>query len=141
MARGIMVCGLNGSGKSTLGKALADKIGYYFIDNETLFFPKTDLNYIFASPRSKKEVEKLLLDEVREHENFVFAAVKGNYGEEIMRLYQYIVLIDVPKDIRMRRVRERSFQRFGSRALPGGDLHEQEEAFINMVNARTEQYV
>lgn len=141
MARGIMVCGLNGSGKSTLGKALADRMGYYFIDNETLFFPKTDLNYMFASPRSKKEVERLLLDEVREHENFVFAAVKGNYGEEIMRLYQYIVLIDVPKDIRMRRVRERSFQRFGSRALPGGDLHEQEEAFINMVNARTEQYV
>ncbi len=116
-----MVCGLNGSGKSTLGKALADRMGYYFIDNETLFFPKTDLNYMFASPRSKKEVERLLLDEVREHENFVFAAVKGNYGEEIMRLYQYIVLIDVPKDIRMRRVRERSFQRFGSRALPGGD--------------------
>lgn len=117
MARGIMVCGLNGSGKSTLGKALADRMGYYFIDNETLFFPKTDLNYMFASPRSKKEVERLLLDEVREHENFVFAAVKGNYGEEIMRLYQYIVLIDVPKDIRMRRVRERSFQRFGSREI------------------------
>lgn len=141
MGRGIMVCGLNGSGKSTLGKALADRIGYYFIDNETLFFPKTDVNYMFASPRSRKEVEKLLLDEAREHENFVFAAVKGNYGEEIMRLYKYIVLIDVPRDIRMRRVRERSFQRFGSRMLPGGDLYEQEEAFINMVNARTKQYV
>ena len=138
---GIMVCGLNGSGKSTLGKALAEKIGYYFIDNETLFFPKTDTNYMFASPRSKKEVEKLLMDEVREHENFVFAAVKGNYGEEILPLYKYIVLIDVPKDIRIQRVRERSFQKFGSRMLPGGDLYEQEEVFMNMVSARTKQYV
>lgn len=138
---GIMVCGLNGSGKSTLGKALAEKIGYYFIDNETLFFPKTDTNYMFASPRSKKEVEKLLMDEVREHENFVFAAVKGNYGEEILPLYKYIVLIDVPKDIRMQRVRERSFQKFGSRMMPGGDLYEQEEVFMNMVSARTKQYV
>ena len=128
MGTGIMVCGLNGSGKSTLGKALAEKIGYYFIDNETLFFPKIDTNYIFASPRSKKEVEKLLMDEVREHENFVIAAVKGNYGEEILPLYKYIVLIDVPKAIRMPRVRERSFQKFGSRMLPGGDLSQTDTA-------------
>ena len=82
-----------------------------------------------------------LMDEVREHENFVFAAVKGNYGEEILPLYKYIVLIDVPKDIRMQRVRERSFQKFGSRMMPGGDLYEQEEVFMNMVSARTKQYV
>lgn len=141
MGTGIMVCGLNGSGKSTLGKALAERLGYYFIDNETLFFPKTDPSYMFASPRSKKEVEKLLAEEVKEHENFVFAAVKGNYGEEVLPKYKYIVLIEVSKDIRVRRVRERSFQRFGSRMLPGGDLYEQEEAFINMISARTGRYV
>ena len=38
MARGIQVCGLNGCGKSTLGRALAQKIGFHFIDNEELFF-------------------------------------------------------------------------------------------------------
>lgn len=45
MGAGIMVCGLNGSGKSTLGKALAEKLGFHFIDNEDLFFPKTNPNY------------------------------------------------------------------------------------------------
>ena len=49
MGNGIMMCGLNGSGKSTLGKALAERLGYYFIDNERLFFPKTDGRYLFAS--------------------------------------------------------------------------------------------
>ena len=35
---GIVICGLNGAGKSTLGKALAEKLDFYFIDNEDLFF-------------------------------------------------------------------------------------------------------
>ena len=39
---GILICGLNGAGKSTLGKALAERLGYEFIDNEDLWFTKTD---------------------------------------------------------------------------------------------------
>ncbi len=39
---GLLICGLNGTGKSTPGRMLADRMGYEFIDNEDLFFPKTD---------------------------------------------------------------------------------------------------
>ena len=39
MRTGIIICGLNGVGKSMLGKALAEKLDFYFIDNEDLFFP------------------------------------------------------------------------------------------------------
>ena len=31
----------------------------------------------------------------------------------------------------MQRVKKRSFQKFGNRMLPGGDLHEQEEKFFD----------
>ena len=37
MGTGIIVCGLNGTGKSTLGKALEEKLHFYFIDNEDFF--------------------------------------------------------------------------------------------------------
>ena len=87
MGIGIVVCGPNGSGKSAVGKALANKFGFRFIDNENLSFPKTDPNYIYASARSRDEVEKLLMDEVRIYKNFVFAAVKGDYGKDIVPLY------------------------------------------------------
>lgn len=138
MGTGILVCGLNGSGKSTLGKALAKRLDFHFIDNEDLFFPKTDPDYTYASPRPKSEVEKLLVNEVTAHENFVFAAVHGDYGKDIIALYDFAILIEVPKDIRMLRVRDRSFQKFGSRMLRGGDLYEQEEQFFQLVSSRPE---
>lgn len=140
MGTGIIVCGLNGSGKSTLGAALAEKLGFHFIDLENLYFPKTDPNDPYASPRSEEEVGKLLADEIKAHQNFVFAAVRGNYGEDFRFFYQLVVLIDVPKEIRMQRIRNRSFQKFGSRMLPGGDLYEREEAFFKMVESRQENY-
>ena len=138
---GIMVCGLNGVGKSTLGRALADRLGYFFIDNEELYFSKTDLNYIFASPRSKDEVIKLLNNTIHEHENFVFAAVKGDYGDELLAHLRYIILIEVPKDIRLERVRGRSYDKFGERMLPGRDLYERENHFFEKISSRPEDFV
>lgn len=141
MGTGIIVCGLNGSGKSTLGKILAKKMQFHFIDNEDLYFPKTDSQYIYASPRTREEVEKLLWSEIRAYENFVFTSVKGDYGEKIYPFFQYAILINVPKDIRMQRVRNRSFQKFGERMLTGGDLQEQEEKFFDFVKSRPENTV
>lgn len=141
MGTGIIICGLNGCGKSTLGKALAEKLHFHFIDNEDLYFPKTDANYTYASPRSREEVVKLLLGEIRAHENFVFTSVKGDYGDSISSFFQYAILIEVPRDLRIQRVKNRSFQKFGERMLLGGDLHEQEENFFNFVKSRPEDTV
>lgn len=140
MGNGIIVCGLNGCGKSTLGRALAARLEYYFIDNEDLYFPKTDPNYLFSLPRSDGEVEALLMNEVGKHENFVFAAVRGDHGREILSYYCYAVLIDVPREIRLQRIRDRSYQRFGGRMLPGGDLYEQEERFFRFAGERPDDY-
>ena len=141
MGIGIQICGLNGCGKSTLGKALAKELDFCFIDNENLYFTRTDAKKPYTNPKSRDEVERLLMDEVYEHRDFVFAAVKGDYGAEIIPLYNYVVLIEVPKEIRLQRVRSRSFQKFGNRILPDGDLYEQEEAFFQMVASREEDYV
>ncbi len=137
---GILICGLNGAGKSTLGKRLADRIGYEFIDNEDLYFPKTEAGYTFASPRSKEEAVRLLEEKIDGNCRFVFAAVKGDYGDKLIASLDHIVLIDVPKQIRNQRIRSRSFSRFGDRMLPGGDLYEKEEAWFSLTDSRPEDY-
>ena len=138
---GILICGLNGTGKSTLGRMLAGRMGYEFIDNEDLFFPKTDAAYMFSGPRSKEEAIRLLEEKIAGNNRFVFAAVKGDYGKKLTASLDRIVLIEVPKQIRSRRVRERSFQRFGDRILPGGDLFEKESAWFGLTDSRPEDYV
>ena len=138
---GIIICGLNGAGKSTLGKALAEKMHFHFIDIENLYFPKTNPNYMYASPRTREEVKKILLHEMKMHENFILSSVKGDYGKDIYSFFQCAILIDVPRDIRLQRVKERSFQKFGNRMLSGGDLFEQEEKFFRFVESRNENTV
>ena len=138
---GILICGLNGAGKSTLGKALADRMGYEFIDNEDLFFPKTDPSYAFSCARSKDEVIRLLEERIRENDHFIFSAVKGDYGDLFMDSLQHIILTDAPKQVRSRRVRERSYQKFGDRILPGHDLFEKENRWFSVTDSRPEDYV
>lgn len=137
---GIILCGLNGSGKSTLGRALAESLGWRFIDNEDLYFPKNDPSYLYGGQRTQEEVERLLLEAVREDDRFVFAAVKGDYGEAVLPYYERAVLVEVPRELRLPRVQQRSLDKFGERAMPGGDLYEREKWFFDHISARPEDY-
>ncbi|MBP5727277.1 MAG: AAA family ATPase [Clostridia bacterium] len=138
---GILICGLNGTGKSTLGRLLADRMRYEFIDNEDLFFPKADPSYTFSSPRSEEDVIRLLEEKISENNRFIFAAVRGNYGDRLIASLDYIVLIEVPKQIRSKRVRDRSYQKFGDRILPGGDLYDRESKWFSLTDSRPDAYV
>ena len=138
---GILVCGLNGSGKSTLGRMLAEKLGYVFIDNEELYFPKEDPAYEYTGPRSKQEVIRLLEEKILENRCFVFAAVRGDYGDVFLSALDFAVAIDVPKEVRLQRVYDRSLSKFGSRMQEGGDLYERETEFFDVVKARLDDYV
>ncbi len=137
---GILICGLNGVGKSTLGRLLADRLGWTFIDNEDLWFPKEDTAYLFSAPRSREEVIRLLEERIAGSGRFVFAAVKGDYGGRLIASLDRIVLMEAPKQVRQRRIRERSFAKFGDRMLPGGDLYEREAAWFSLTEGRPEDY-
>ena len=79
MKQGVILCGLNGSGKSTLGRALAQRLGWKFLDIEDCFFPKTDPSCLYANPRFPQDAAALLVERATAAENFVLASVKGHY--------------------------------------------------------------
>ena len=60
MGIGIQICGLNGCGKSTLGRALAEKIGFHFIDIKTCILIGVKLmSHIQVQGQKKKSKDYL----------------------------------------------------------------------------------
>jgi adenylate kinase family enzyme len=136
---GILVCGLNGAGKTTLARELARLLGYKHMDSEDYWFHESDFTY--SNPRTLDECVSLMLRDMKAHPGFVLSTVIGDYGEEIIGRFDLAVLLDVPREIRLKRVDRRNTDRFGERVSPGGDLYEKELAFYNKLAARPEDYV
>lgn len=141
MENRIIICGGNGAGKSTLGKKLAQGLGCIFMDIETYYFPPNNTDYNYATAKTREEVTSFLLEDMEKYNDFVLASVKGDYGEMVASMFTCAVFISAPKEIRMKRVRNRACQKFGDRILQGGDLYEREERFFDMVNSRSEKDV
>ena len=140
-AERILVCGLNGAGKSTFGKALAGELGCPWLDIEDFYFPGRSSGDPYVSSRSREEVSAALLAAMQERERFVLSSVTADYGGEAEALLDLAVFLHVPEEVRMTRVRSRSYGKFGDRMLPGGDLYQQEERFFNLVKNRSEDRV
>ena len=79
--------------------------------------------------------------QIRGARRFVFAAVKGDYGEKLLTKLDYVVLIEVPKETRMERVKMRSAKKFGDRIQEHGDLADKENSWFSVVNSRPENFV
>lgn len=140
MKRGIIVCGCNGSGKSTLGKALAKKLRYKFIDIEDCYFPNRNGDDCYDNPLSHDEALGVLMNKIKSGSHLVLAAVKGDWVE-LPSLYQCAAHLSAPAPIRLQRLKDRSFQKFGNRMLPGGDLYEKEQCFFDRTALRTEREI
>ena len=135
MISGIAIVGGNGSGKTTLGEMLANTLGYKHLDVEDYYFGNRSSS--FSNPRSKEEVQQLLLEDMHLFPNFVFSSVGGDMGDEINKRYDLVIYINAPLDIRINRVKARSIEKYGDRVLLGGDMYESEQAFFHYVAMRS----
>lgn len=139
MPDGIIITGLNGCGKSTVCKLLAEKLNYYSMDVEDYYFIKSDIPY--SEFHTHEQTENLLLDDIKKHNHFVLATVNCDWGEEISSMCKLAVVLKAPIDIRMERIKNREYEKFGDRVLKGGDLYESQQRFHNKVRNRLESHI
>lgn len=135
MKHGIAIVGANGSGKTTLGKCLARALGYKHMDIEYYYFGDAPDSY--TKSRSKDEALAHLAADIDRCDEFVLSAVNGDLGRAINEMYICVVYIKADRDVRLKRVKKRSFEKFGARMLEGGDLYESENSFFDFVATRT----
>ena len=126
MGNVILVCGLNDAGKSTLAKALAERLNLQFIDMVDIYFSKQDNpDYPYEKSRPYREVVSLLSNIVSSENDIVLASATGSFGDKFISHLRYVISIEVPKEIRLKRVYDRSFILFGEKSRKGGEFYEQ----------------
>lgn len=135
MVNRIAIVGGNGSGKTTLGATLSRVLNYKHMDIEDYYFEDAEIPY--SKSRTSKEVLLLMEQDAMKYPKFIISAVNADLGEKINSLYECVIYLNVPLDIRLKRVKQRAYDKFGDRVLEGGDMYEQEQGFFDFVVKRT----
>jgi len=132
---GIIVFGANGSGKSTLGRELARILNFKYMDIEDYHFIRSEIPYTVE--RSREDCLSLMLDDIKKHHFFVITAVTGDFGDTIPLWYKLAVYISVPIELRMKRIKQREYEKYGERICKGGDMYEREQKFFDFAASRS----
>lgn len=124
----IHILGASGSGTTTLGRALESKFGYHHLDVDDYYWLPT--NPPFTAAREPGERINMLRDAIQKNEKCVISGSLCGWGDCFTSKFDLVIRIITPTEIRIRRLENREFERFGKRILPEGDMYEDHIKFI-----------
>ena len=128
MIHRIHILGASGSGTTTLGRALAERLQSPHFDTDDYFWLPTDPP--FTHQRERTERQQRLMDDLTAHDAWVVSGSLCGWGDVAIPLFELVVFLWIPHEVRMERLRRREHARFGERMLLGGDMHKQSQAFL-----------
>jgi adenylate kinase family enzyme len=129
MKQRIHIIGASGSGTSTLGTELANRLKSHHLDTDDYFWlpPKYHCN----QRRKRKERQNLLMKDLTKYDKWVLSGSLCGWGDIYIPLFQVVIFLWVPQDIRIARLIEREKQRFGDEISPGGNRYYKFNEFID----------
>ena len=128
MKRVIHIFGASGSGTSTLGRALAEKTGFRFMDTDDYYWLPAEPMYTLKRPIPERLA--LMVRDLDECSDAVLSGSLAGWGDPLIPRFTLAVRLNTPTPVRMERLKQREYARYGRRILPGGDLFEQSQAFL-----------
>ena len=130
----VHIFGASGSGTSTLGRALAARVDAAFLDTDDFYWKPTDPPY--QEPQSREDRLELLQEAIAQHTSWVLCGSLCGWGDPLIPLFELVVFLWVPTEVRIGRLRASEVREFGAKALaPGGPLHRNHEEFIDWATA------
>jgi adenylate kinase family enzyme len=107
----INILGASGVGVSTLGEALAAETGVSFFDNDNFYWePAAEP---FSIKRDKDLRNDLLLNQLALHQSWILGGPMFSWGIADQLTFDLVVFLHLPQTIRMHRLHQREYQRYG----------------------------
>lgn len=129
MINKIHILGASGSGTTTLGKLLAKELNFRFLDSDDYFW-----KHKFDETWPAETRLELLHGEIKRQELWVLSGATIPWGNSLKDLYDLVIFLSVPNEVRLKRLEEREMERWGERALPGREKHEHFLNFMEWAN-------
>ena len=130
MSRGIIIAGASGTGKTTLAKELVNTLDFQHIDLDDYYYWNTETPFSSSPPR--EEIRVRVMDDISKQSHFVMSGTIGSILWDLVNpLFDLAVLLTVPNEVRMQRLRVREYTRYGERIEKGGDMYENSQKFLN----------
>jgi adenylate kinase family enzyme len=125
----VHILGASGAGTTTLAAAVAARLGYAHLDTDDFFWLPTDPK--FEAIRARPERQALLGEALARPGGWVLSGSLCGWGDVFIPLFDLVVFISLPPDIRLARLARREAGRYGAGAIaPGGAHHARYEAFM-----------
>ncbi|MBL7669315.1 MAG: hypothetical protein JNM39_02405 [Bdellovibrionaceae bacterium] len=124
----VHIFGASGSGATTLGRFLAVQLNVPCFDSDDYFWKKTDPP--FQVKNSIPERQRLLLSDLQKTPGWILSGSLDSWSEPFLPLFNLVVFLYLPSDIRLERIRQREAKRFGDRICLGGDMHQAHLDFL-----------
>ncbi|HEX3811112.1 MAG TPA: AAA family ATPase [Rhizomicrobium sp.] len=129
--RHVHITGASGSGASTLGKSLAARTGATHLDTDDFYWLWPPQAEVYTVKRDVPERLRLMREafDANAERGWILSGSVGDWADPIVPLFDLVVFLRTPTDIRVARLWEREKVKFGAAIEPGGARREDVEAF------------
>lgn len=124
----INVIGASGCGASTVGRLLAAQLNLPHFDSDDYYHGPSDPP--FQNPRSPKERFEMVVRDMPPTSSWILSGGIVGWNPYPELDFTHVVLLYVPTEIRLERLRVREYNRFGHRILEGGDMYANHQEFL-----------
>ena len=128
----IHIYGASGSGTSTLGRYIGEKLGYFFMDTDDYFWLPTNPPY--TQKRDKVFRLEMMRHDLDLTDKAVISGSLVDWGDELIPLFTLAVRLETDTKLRIQRLKKREREHFGSRIDIGGDMYENHQEFLQILN-------
>ncbi|MCH4887857.1 hypothetical protein EZV73_09750 [Acidaminobacter sp. JC074] len=125
----IHIVGASGAGSTTLANALSNQLNIKALDSDDYLWLKTEPP--FQTKRDLSKRVSMLENDFKVYQSYILSGSIYDWGDELLECFDLIVFLWLPPEIRIKRLINRDYERYGDLIEVGNAHYDMHKAFID----------